>query len=198
MNNIFKKISDNVKYLLSGRKVCILGMTGAGKTRILKVLQNQPYNEHRDHQTKGGGEPFERFICKLQNGVELYIRKGIDYNGDDSNIIQFYEDLLSKCEIVFFVFDINKYLHDKTDYAFKVNARINYINRHKGKQIKEMVFLGTHLDEIPSDEERKKASDDFYRRIQGKTYVDVVKKFKVLDATKKKDVEKILCELFKK
>ncbi len=72
-------------FTIKGRSICILGMPESGKTRILRMLQNEPYDEVKDRQTRGGGEKFESFICYLPNDVEIKVKEGKDLNGDIIN-----------------------------------------------------------------------------------------------------------------
>lgn len=180
-------------FILKGRSICLLGMPVAGKTSILRILQGVDYGEYK--QTPGGGEPFRSFECVLSDDIRLGVSEGIDINGEDVNIRQYYEDLLNKCDTVLFIFNIYKYLNNR-EYEKNTNDRFDYIYKHISKQIKELAFIGTHLDQFDKSEQRK-VIDKFMDRIKWREYSDMFKCLMAIDATNAKHVKKEMCKIFK-
>lgn len=181
-------------FVLKGRSICLLGMPAAGKTRILRILQGINYDEYKDKQTPGGGESFRSFECDLSDEIRLWVSEGKDINGDVVNIRQYYEDFLNNCDTVLFVFNIYKYLNDEEEEQ-KTNDRFDYIYKHISKKIKELAFIGTHLDQFNKFEQRK-VIDKFLDRIKGREYSDIFKCLMAIDATNAKHVKKEMCKIF--
>ena len=182
-------------FILKGRRICLLGMPAAGKTRVLRIMQGVNYDEFKDKETPGGGESFSSFECELSDDIRLWVSEGKDINGEDVNIRQYYEDFLNKCDTVLFIFNIYKYLNDKEEEQ-KTDDRFDYIYKHLSKQIKELAFIGTHLDQFDKSEQRK-VIDKFMDKITGREYSDMFKCLMAIDATNAKHVKKEMCEIFK-
>ena len=213
LNNILQSVKEIISYtppyilgkalyvayrhifILKGRRICLLGMPDAGKTRVLRIMQGVNYDESKDRMTPGGGESFNSFECELSDDIRLWVSEGTDRNGDEVNIKQYYEDLLEKCETVLFIFNIYKYLNDKEEEQ-KTNDRFDYIYKHLSKQIKELAFIGTHLDQFDKSEQRK-VIDKFMDKIRGREYSDMFKCLMAIDATNAKHVKKEMCKIFK-
>lgn len=181
-------------FVLKGRSICLLGMPAAGKTRILRILQGIEYDELKDKQTPGGGEPFGSFECYLSDDIRLWVSEGKDINGDEVNIRHYYEDFLKNCDTVLFIFNIYKYLNDKEEEQ-KTNDRFDYIYKHISKQIKELAFIGTRLDQFNKSEQRK-VIDKFMDRIKDREYSNMFNCLMAIDATNAKHVKEEMCKIF--
>ena len=155
-------------FILKGRRICLLGMPAAGKTRVLRIMQGVNYDEFKDKETPGGGESFSSFECELSDDIRLWVSEGKDINGEDVNIRQYYEDFLNKCDTVLFIFNIYDYL-TKEEYEKKTNDRFDYICTHISKHIKELAFIGTHLDKFDKLEQRK-VIDKFMNKVNNREY----------------------------
>ena len=182
-------------FVLKGRSICLLGMPAAGKTRILRILQGIDYDEKKDFQTLGGGEEFKSFECRLSDDICLFVSKGKDFNGDEANIKLYYEDLLKNCETVLFIFNIYKYLNDKEEERL-TNYRFDYIYTHMSNHIKELAFIGTHLDQFKSKSEQKKVLDMFLNKTKDRPYSNMFNCLMAVDATNAKHVKKEMCKIF--
>ena len=118
---------------VQGKSLVVLGMKGAGKTRFYRFLQNKPFIEG-----ESGIDEYEEFEYKKQDGKTIYIRKGKDIGGSEDYINQ-YEDMIKKCDILVFCFDLNRYLSDST-YEKQVNARFDFVCR-KFKELKHLLNI---------------------------------------------------------
>ena len=76
---------------VKGKRLAVLGMKGAGKTRFYRYLQNKPYIEG-----ESGVDEYEEFEYKKQDGMTIYIRKGKDIGGSE-DYINLYEDMIKEC-----------------------------------------------------------------------------------------------------
>lgn len=211
MNKVIKKLVGIFRYtpyyyfyvayrrmfVLKGRRICLLGMPEAGKTRILRVLQGKEYDEEMDKQTPAGGELFESFECVLSDEIRLFVKEGRDINGDEVNIKREYEDLVNKCDTVLFVFNIHKFLTNEKEFEM-TKDRFDHVNKLiKNTTVKELAFIGTHLDLFKKKSEKKKAIGMFLDKIKDRQYSDMFSCLMAIDATDTKNVKKEMCNIFK-
>ena len=184
-------------FVLKGRSICLLGMPDSGKTRILRVLQGKEYNEAIDKQTPGGGEPYESFDCILSDEICLFVKEGRDINGDEVNIKQYYKDFINNCDTVLFVFNIHKFLTNEKECE-KTKDRFDHVKGLiKNTTVKELAFIGTHLDLFKDKSEKKKAIDKFLDRIKDRQYSDMFRCLMAIDATNTTNVKREMCKIFK-
>ena len=175
---------------VQGKSLVVLGMKGAGKTRFYRFLQNKPFIEG-----ESGIDEYEEFEYKKQDGKTIYIRKGKDIGGSEDYINQ-YEDMIKKCDILVFCFDLNRYLSDST-YEKQVNARFDFVCR-KFKELKRskgnFVKIASHMDEI---NDPKNAIKQFDSLLKKKSYYKEFRyNFCPVDMTNRKDLEKIENKIF--
>ena len=190
-NNVFLKSIGWYYSKVKGKRLAVLGMKGAGKTRFYRYLQNKPYVEG-----ESGIDEYEEFEFKKQDGKTIYIRKGKDIGGSEDFINQ-YEDMIKECDILVFCFDIKRYLSDST-YEKQANARFEFVcrkfkelNRSKGNFVK----IASHLDET---KDPKSAIKQFNNLLKEKSYYNEFKYnlFFCADMTSRKDLEKIVKKIF--
>ena len=154
---------------LPGTKIAILGMQGAGKTRLLRFLQQKEYAQHTDEDTSV--DEYIEFIYKKQDGTEVKILKGMDIGGAERFIPKYYRCLEDTDRSIIFVFNLYLY-HNDEKYKNATNARFDYINRYfKGKGI---CTLGSHIDHFDNVADAKKAVDKFKESIENKDYANLV------------------------
>ncbi len=112
------------------------------------------------------------------------------------NIKQYYEELLNKSDTVFFIFDVCQYLQNNKGYADRTNDRFDFIYDMKSSKIKELVFIGTHLDKIPASRQ-KKISDEFLKVISNRKYSDMFEHLLFINATETEEIRAKFSEIFK-
>lgn len=164
-------------------------MQGAGKTLFYNQLKNEKFNG--EYHTTGGAATIEEFTFEI-NGKKIKFKKGKDIGGGEELIRFYYENLLNESDIAFFLFNVSKYIKDKT-YMSETNARIDFIHRHKPKQI---VLVGTHLDEY-SNNDRSTVLGKVQTLVLQKSYARLFdSNFFVLDLRDRNTVLRIMEKLF--
>lgn len=118
-------------------KLGILGMKMSGKTTMLYKLRGiekipQSTNE----------EKYDRFHFKIKDNKKIIIEKGKDIGGT-KNFMQIYREIISNNEIIFFFFDVNKYLTE-IEYKRDCNSRLDFI--FPSLSGKKVVIVATHAD----------------------------------------------------
>lgn len=160
-----------------GKSLGILGMQEAGKTQVLRNLQNKPYSKYEATST----DDYSSFKINI-GGREITIQQGRDIGGDERYIKDYYEDFIKHKDIILFVFDVAKYLKD-FHYAQNVRVRLDFVyNKLKMKlpdgtseAVGESVLkrkhltIGSHADNL-SDEEKKSALSKLQESVKGKPY----------------------------
>ena len=117
---------------IQGKKLAVLGMKNAGKTRFYRFLQNKEYIEGYDEVTEISS--IESFTYTCSNGSKIKIQKGYDYGGARDLIKAHYEDLLKDSDIVVFVFDLHRFLNDM-EYQKDTNSIASLINDMNYKKL---------------------------------------------------------------
>ena len=133
-------VLDSDPQPVEGKSIAVLGMQEAGKTLMLATLQNKEYN---NYSATVGEEPYSEFNLKTGE-KSIKIKSGKDIGGGVEYCHR-YEDMINSCDIVFFLFDGYKYLHDKK-YEKNAKARLDFIHRKKGA--KQVVVIATHKDKF--------------------------------------------------
>lgn len=153
---------------LPGKKIAILGMKGAGKTRLLNFLQQKPYVEYGTME-----DAYSEFIYTKQDGSQIKIHKGIDIGGEERHIPEYYKKWLEESDrSIIFVFDLYQYNNDE-QYRDNTNARFDYINRYfKGEKDKDICVLSSHIDLFGKD--AQKAVNKFKEYIEKKEYANLI------------------------
>lgn len=153
---------------LPGKKIAILGMKGAGKTRLLNFLQQKPYDRH--HTTEEG---YSEFTYTKQDGTEIKISEGTDIGGSETYIPQYYKMWLEETDrSIIFVFDLYQY-NNNEQYKKETNARFDYINRYfNDENGKGICVLLSHIDQFGKDAE--KAVNKFKEDIEKKEYANLI------------------------
>jgi GTPase SAR1 family protein len=176
---------------VKGKRLVVLGMKEAGKTRFYRFLQNKPYVEEESEV-----DNYEEFVYKKKNGETVLIKKGIDIGGSEDYVKPHYERMIAENDILIFCFDISKYLIDMA-YMKQVNYRFEFISR-KYKELKKdkynFVKLATHVDKTPNP---KEAFKKFNSMIEKKEYkIDFKKNLFLVDVTNKDELQKIVDKIF--
>ena len=83
---------------IEGKTIAVLGMQGAGKTQFLANLKNVSYTQ----SASLGVESYKAFSVKIGDKT-VKIEGGMDVPGGEEYIRRYYEDLISKNDIVFFL-----------------------------------------------------------------------------------------------
>lgn len=149
-----------------GKTMCVLGMQESGKTQFYMNLQGKSYNNY----VATNKDDIPEFTFHY-NGKQILVKKGIDINGSSMSVKSYYEKLIYENEIIFFLFNVKKYLNNK-DYAFEVRARLEMIWRKyndKSESKKHVVTLATHFDTLP-DSEKKNVIKKLQESVVGKSY----------------------------
>jgi GTPase SAR1 family protein len=176
---------------VKGKRLVVLGMKGAGKTRFYRFLQNKPYVEEETEV-----DNYEGVVYKKKNGETVLIKKGKDIGGSEDYVKQYYEKMIAENDILIFCFDISRYLID-TAYMKQVNNRFEFISR-KYKELKKdkynFVKLATHVDKTPNP---KEALKKFNSMIEKKDYkIDFKKNLYPVDVTNEQELQKVVDKIF--
>ncbi len=176
---------------VKGKRLVVLGMKEAGKTRFYRFLQNKPYVEEETEV-----DNYEEFYYKKNNGETVLIKKGIDIGGSEDYVKPYYERMIAENDILIYCFDISRYLID-TAYMKQVNYRFEFISR-KYKELKKdkynFVKLATHIDKTPNPKEAVKKFDSMIEKKEYKT--DFKKNLFPVDVTNKQELRKIVEKIF--
>lgn len=138
-----KKSKSNVPL---SKGIAILGMKGAGKTTLLNILKNKPEEEVNTTSY----EQYCDFIYTKTNGNSVKIRGGFDIGGG-SSYRQYYEDFIQKADVVFFLFDINRWKYFQEDRR-EIQSRLQFITEKCKANKKLLITLLTHADYLKQDE----------------------------------------------
>lgn len=153
---------------IKGIKLGILGMKGAGKTRLYSYLN--PKMEYVEGQTYM--EPYSSFSYKKKDGTIVNIEEGIDIGGGEDEAKEFMHQFLQEKDSIIFIFDICKYSKNMK-YKEITNARIDYINscRREGTKI---CFLLSHVDMLGNTLQTAKIISSFQKEMKDKPYGTIV------------------------
>lgn len=163
---------------LVGNTIGVLGMQEAGKTQLYRTLKGEPYGCYEATPTDDYA-PFEFDF----NGRKVRIEKGRDIGGTEEYILPYYADMIKRKDIIFFVFDVERYLHD-SGYASSVRARLDFVwrrlkEREEVHGVPERLALklvrhkyaviGSHFDRL-SPGDRRSALSALQKSVDGKVY----------------------------
>lgn len=126
--------------------IAILGTKDSGKTTLLNILRGKSY-EKPDVTSY---DKYKEFVYKKQNGNSVTIRQGVDIGGGPSFRIH-YESMIENADVVFFLFDINKWKDNEEDRR-EIRSRLQFITEKCIKNGKYLVTLLTHPDLLNTDE----------------------------------------------
>jgi len=175
---------------IEGNKIAVLGMPGAGKTTFYNILQGKHISTTPTYE-----EDIDPFVYNI-NGRDVYFDKCKDIGGGESHINNWYLELIDRNEVVFFFFDVYKFLNE-SPYQKETKARLDFVyettKRVGGRQT---AMILTHIDSFPKikiPEIQLKVQ----KAIGNKEYQALFKKnvFPV-DITKEEEVKKIMKKLF--
>ena len=178
-----------------GKSIGILGMQESGKTSLLNILRRVAYNQY----TATNVDAYKDFDCEI-NGKSYRIKSGADIGGDELYIPKYYRDLIPTYDIIFFIFNVNKYLKS-IKYMTETNARLEFVHRHLLEKYKteasikkHLVVIGSHMDNL-SESEQKNALSRCQNSIKFKTYSMMFNNnFMLLDLTKPGKVRSMFAE----
>lgn len=141
---------------------------------------------------------FKSIILPI-NGKKVYINRGHDEKG--ASFQNRYKDALKRADIVFYVFDLSKYLNNESlisdngdfeSYRDWVHSHLERIKNHTPKKhLNKLAVLMTHAD-VCSQKDKNKLIDEF-KTCAGQDYASLSNVLKTLDAR-----DEIQCkEIFK-
>jgi hypothetical protein len=176
-------------------KLGILGMQASGKTRFLSFLRNIPFID----KTTGGKEEYKPFTYKYNKKV-IHIDTGVDIGG--GNIFKDeYTSIIKKSEVIFYFFDISKYLNDNIivegiNYRRECNSRFELVYSEANKIKIPTIFIGTHIDLCLKDETTVRK--EFLNLIKDKSYYSYIKDPNIINLTNKSQLRNFIDKIFKK
>lgn len=186
-----------------GKSLGILGMQEAGKTQILRNLQNKPYHAYEATST----DDYSCFTANI-NGRSIEFQQGRDIGGGELYIRDYYENFIKGKDIILFVFDVSRYIKNER-YARDVRDRLDFIYRklreNRGDGVsdvfwdnvvfkKKYLTIGSHMDKLSSSEQ-KTAISKLQATVSGKCYSQMFHNNLLLcDLTKRDDFFKLLKE----
>lgn len=162
---------------VTGEKISVLGMQGAGKTQFLAHLRNMSY---KNLSASVGVETYSAFTTKIGNR-KVKIGGGMDVPGGEEYIRDYYEDQIEKNEIIFFLFNTYEYLNDEK-YNLNTRARLDFINGKIKNTSKKVLVMGTFADKFNDENERKNALKKIQQSVNNKPYSPLFKiNFSIVD-----------------
>lgn len=163
---------------LRGNTVGVIGMQEAGKTQLYRTLQGKPYGRYEATPT----DDYDSFEFSIGDR-RVRIEKGRDIGGTEEYILPYYADMIRRKDILFFVFDVERYLHDG-EYAASTRARLDFVWRKLGEReeaygvpermVRKFVrhkyaVIGSHYDRLEG-KERRRALSVLQKSVEGKVY----------------------------
>lgn len=189
-----------IKSIWKGRckiYMTVLGMEGAGKTTWYDFLRGE--NRAAEGATSGGVEISEFTIpYKDDKGTRMVtIAKGLDISGAETMITEFYKAQIEKSDVIFFFFDVKKYL-DNAEYQKDVHSRLDLIYDYImefNKKTNDVYLIASHMGKV---KDPKKASKQVGDILSKKRYHVFVKQLigiemqdiRALESLKKKLIDK--------
>lgn len=175
------------------KRLGILGMQTAGKTRFLSFIRNIEFAEGQTSR-----KSFESFKYKSSNGKSITIKSGMDIGGGDHYRVD-YNKVIDKSDLILYFFDIERYLKNIMDgdnryYQRSCNSRFEHVFSQTKGNGKSVIIVATHKDkcEFPEDEARIK----FDNLIQAKTYKDMLNNIKYVNLTNINEINNLANEIF--
>ena len=166
----------------------MLGLKAAGKTQFLKSLGCKEANPEVESQK----EKYNWFKVSYPE-KEVYIKAGYDIGGGWDNFENEFNKGIKSSDWIFFIIDIEKYLHGGTDeesndsYQQKVNQRLDHINLNTSNRYREKVaIILSHADLVPQP--ANELINNFQRITHGKAYEVLTANCYPLDARDEKAV----------
>ncbi|RKS53790.1 hypothetical protein BC962_2046 [Gillisia mitskevichiae] len=183
----FSKSEDPEK-----NKLGILGMQGAGKTRFLSYLRNIPFvDKETEIQT------YSPFTYK-SHGKVIQIDSGEDIGGGNLYRDE-YDRIIKKSNVIFYFFDISKYLNDPIQegisYRRASNSRIEHINSIDKFSKKNILIVGTHFDLCKNNQ--KEVRSEFLKLNENKSYYSILKQIELIDLTHNDQLKNFTKKVFK-
>ena len=179
---------------LKGHKLVILGMQGAGKTQLLRQLQNIEYNEYKPTVLK---DNFNDFTIEV-DGKKYKIKAGYDIPGTEDQVKNFYKQSIKENEVVIFIANGMEYASNNK-YEFQTNVRLNFIN--EVREGKEIILIFSHRDIIDKSPEKEKLFAQIRKKIENQK--DITEMTRTTDAvvlqmnlTDKKEVDNFVKKIF--
>jgi len=173
-------------------KLGVLGMQAAGKTRFLSYLRNIPFVEKETSK-----EEYKPFTYKYEKKI-IRIDTGFDIGG--GNIFKDeYISIIRKSDIIFYFFDISKYLNNKAvaeniNYNRECNSRFELIYSETTKIKTPVIFIGTHTDLCPKDINTTRK--EFLNLIKDKSYYSSLKNLVTINLTNKNEITNFIDKIF--
>jgi len=169
--------------------VAILGMKNAGKTTMWNNIRN--ISIAKPDETSY--DKIDSFTYKKKDGSEIIIKPGYDIGGGDFYKTN-YPSLIDKADIVFYLFDINRWNNEEERREIK--SRLQFITEKCIEKNKNLCTLLTHSDEINNNDIITKSLLNFKEEIcksDDGSYKQAVLTFKYfpIDTTKKESVKEI-------
>lgn len=135
---------------VEGKKVLILGAQGSGKTTLLCHLQGKK-TDTSNYQSSTTKTEYEEFDYTKENGESVRIAAGVDLPGREQAWEHDVKDYIEDAEILFYLFDADKFLNDNKYQKDVVSPQLSHINNeweNKNKNLDNVVIIGSHLDKI--------------------------------------------------
>lgn len=174
INTASKVSTDAVKgvsALVSGKRVAVLGMKGAGKTQFYATLRQQPYTAYMPT----GIQPYPQFEGKFDGGSFILLA-GSDIGGGEVYVVSKYLEKIRQSDLVVFIFNARDYLTNP-NYAREVRARIDFIWKELMAKYKQndkaacahAAVIASGLDLLPAPKAAS-ASATIIASVQNKPY----------------------------
>lgn len=175
--------------LVIGKSICVLGMQESGKTQLYATMKGVSYSEY----TATSYDEYDSFRFSL-GGRTVEVAKGTDIGGGPEYVKANYRKMISENDIIFFVFDVNRFLNDD-QYFTDTCARMDFLNENlkaSGKnQSSHYAVFGSHLDVFglsPAE-----AATKVRQKLQYKSYASLVQNnFVTIDLRSASEVFKFL------
>lgn len=185
------------------RSLGIIGMQRSGKTRFLSFLRNIQYVEKPT-----GKEKYQEFIFTTKSEKNIKIREGQDIGGGEQYRTD-YKEIIQKNDVIFYFFDVEKYLRGDLSYERECNSRFDFVvrtlvedkkNDWKGileskDSKKKLVLFATHKDKLNLEDDE--IIKEFGKKITKKWYADLDNFTYPINTTDNNELKEVTDKIFK-
>lgn len=189
-----KEVAKNIAKNPNVKRIAILGMQTAGKTRFLSFLKGEPFVEGTTSR-----KSYTEFVYRLTSGKNITISSGKDIGGGNIYRVD-YNEMIENNDVIIFMFNMNAYIKNIIDlegfpYQRSCNSRFEHVYDKIKESKKRLVVIATHKDECSLSE--SSIIQKFDILINSKTYKEMFKDVQLVDLTNNNDVEQLIDTIFK-
>jgi GTPase SAR1 family protein len=138
----------NIKMLLKGKTITVLGAKSTGKTTLLNFITSGKLD-----LKSTGIQKTKRNKLKLGD-LEIYVKEGKDITGSE-DFVKVWKKLIEKADYTFYMIHSKKVLEKDTEYISLIEKHLSLINT-KLKKGKKLIVICSFSDLIKDFHKREK------------------------------------------